>query len=97
MGGKVHGHMPTAERLELKCPRAWTVGRADDPPTLMRDDKTFIEAGVGGDRIRLHTGRTGPTALIWSSVPDGRERLVGILTPEDVRTILRAWGDQWQP
>lgn len=54
--------------------------------------KTYIEVGPpGSDRIRYHTGRTEPTAMIWSSIPDGTERLVGILTPADLETIQKAW------
>lgn len=73
----------TVEQIErMKAAGAFPPPRAE----------TRIEAHRGGnDRVRMLTGRKEHTALIYTTIPDGKERLVGMLTPEHLEEIQALW------
>ena len=77
-------------------PQAWNVVPMEDIPagdvTPRPNPDTRIEVTTAGDlNVRRITGRTEPTALIYTRI-DGKDRLVGMLTPENLEQIEQVWG-----
>ncbi len=86
--------------LPVTPPQAWNIATLEEiermkaagtyPPPRTQ---SRVEAHRGGnDRVRMLTGRKEHTALIYTTIPDGQERLVGMLTPEQLDEIQALWG-----
>ncbi len=86
--------------LSITPPQAWNVATLEEiekmkaagtyPPPR---SETRVEAHrAGNHRVRMLTGRKEHTALIFTTIPDGKERFVGMLTPEQVDEIQALFG-----
>ena len=88
--------MSTPTKWKVRTPpRAWNIGKIGDratpePPAPL--ELTYLDLRPAGDRhARFSTGIAEAVALIYTNIPDGKDRLVGCLQKYELEAILKNW------